>query len=546
MQKVGRNDPCPCGSGKKYKKCHGNHEHLARINRIMTTAPTMLARHQAQELQRTSQQGLGKPIISARMENGHQFIAVNNQLYVSEKWNTFHDFLLYYIRVALGEEWGNTELKKPLNERHPILNWYDKVCEQQRLSIKTPGVTATAQMTGAVAAYLNLAYDLYALAHNAELQTKLVGRLRNSENFPGARYEVYVAAKLIRAGFELEFENEDDRSTSHCEFTATYQRTGKRFSVEAKHTQSNRIIRALGKALKKNANHKRIVFISLNKPESAITSEIPHYAQTVFDELRRFEKSNAAVEELPAAYVFITNSSWEHHLDSTTFGQFILAEGFNIPEFKMDHEYPSLTAAIDSRTAHIEMHELLKSIRMHSDIPSTFNGENPEQSPEENANQLLIGNSYKFSNEDGIDVDCVLKSAVVNESKRTAMCAVVAADGKSFLVEVPLSDSELAAWKRHPDTFFGEISRNRKCETILDLYDFFLETYSKSSKAMLLNLLKDHSDVNELANLEQPSLARIYCERMASSAYAISGSPKKEHVLKSKSSPVRSMSKNFS
>jgi preprotein translocase subunit SecA len=23
MKNVGRNDPCPCGSGKKYKKCHG-------------------------------------------------------------------------------------------------------------------------------------------------------------------------------------------------------------------------------------------------------------------------------------------------------------------------------------------------------------------------------------------------------------------------------------------------------------------------------------------------------------------------------------------
>jgi preprotein translocase subunit SecA len=22
--KVGRNDPCPCGSGKKYKQCHGS------------------------------------------------------------------------------------------------------------------------------------------------------------------------------------------------------------------------------------------------------------------------------------------------------------------------------------------------------------------------------------------------------------------------------------------------------------------------------------------------------------------------------------------
>jgi preprotein translocase subunit SecA len=23
MPKVGRNDPCPCGSGKKFKQCHG-------------------------------------------------------------------------------------------------------------------------------------------------------------------------------------------------------------------------------------------------------------------------------------------------------------------------------------------------------------------------------------------------------------------------------------------------------------------------------------------------------------------------------------------
>ncbi|MBQ2470830.1 MAG: SEC-C domain-containing protein, partial [Ruminococcus sp.] len=25
-KKVGRNDPCPCGSGKKYKKCCGRNE----------------------------------------------------------------------------------------------------------------------------------------------------------------------------------------------------------------------------------------------------------------------------------------------------------------------------------------------------------------------------------------------------------------------------------------------------------------------------------------------------------------------------------------
>lgn len=26
VEKVGRNDPCPCGSGKKYKNCHGLNE----------------------------------------------------------------------------------------------------------------------------------------------------------------------------------------------------------------------------------------------------------------------------------------------------------------------------------------------------------------------------------------------------------------------------------------------------------------------------------------------------------------------------------------
>ncbi|GIR65524.1 MAG: hypothetical protein CM15mP70_06310 [Pelagibacteraceae bacterium] len=24
-KKIGRNDPCPCGSGKKYKQCHGKY-----------------------------------------------------------------------------------------------------------------------------------------------------------------------------------------------------------------------------------------------------------------------------------------------------------------------------------------------------------------------------------------------------------------------------------------------------------------------------------------------------------------------------------------
>lgn len=36
---VGRNDPCPCGSGKKFKKCHmGNEEQLAELLQAKATA----------------------------------------------------------------------------------------------------------------------------------------------------------------------------------------------------------------------------------------------------------------------------------------------------------------------------------------------------------------------------------------------------------------------------------------------------------------------------------------------------------------------------
>jgi preprotein translocase subunit SecA len=31
-KKVGRNDPCPCGSGKKYKQCHGAGMHDTAVN----------------------------------------------------------------------------------------------------------------------------------------------------------------------------------------------------------------------------------------------------------------------------------------------------------------------------------------------------------------------------------------------------------------------------------------------------------------------------------------------------------------------------------
>ena len=40
IQKVGRNEKCPCGSGKKFKHCHGNVYYLNFLNASRALALT--------------------------------------------------------------------------------------------------------------------------------------------------------------------------------------------------------------------------------------------------------------------------------------------------------------------------------------------------------------------------------------------------------------------------------------------------------------------------------------------------------------------------
>jgi SEC-C motif len=68
MPKPGRNDPCPCGSGKKFKLCHGSVAGVRLTQVDPHVADLFVKRGAAQERQREKQQGLGKPIASFRPE----------------------------------------------------------------------------------------------------------------------------------------------------------------------------------------------------------------------------------------------------------------------------------------------------------------------------------------------------------------------------------------------------------------------------------------------------------------------------------------------
>ena len=523
MAKTGRNERCPCGSGRKYKRCHGSA--TGPMGHMMAGFDKARARADAERVQRERQQGLGKPIISVDF-NGRRLVAVKNRLLQSRHWLTFQDFLLDYIKVAIGSEWGNAEIAKPIEQRHPILVWYQKVCEYQRTFVKQPGKLNSAPMTGAGAAYLHLAYDLYALDHNAELQARLLARLRNPDQFTGARYEVYVAATLIRAGFDIEFEDEADGSTTHCEFTATYRRTGRRFSVEAKRREGHRVRigRLFNKALFKHANHSRIVFIDINVRDDAAGEQPPAFLKKALEQLRSFEAQPLYGQPRPPAYVFVTNAPWDLYPDAPAPRCTALAEGFQIPDFKSG-VLADLRCVIDARKSHIEMHELIKSFKDHSDIPTTFDGQMPEYAFGAEAHRVLIGERYMVPDSTGEERPALVTAATVAEAERAAYYGVTFDDGRSVICTMPLSNAELAAWRRHPDTFFGVVGqRSTHANSALEVYDFFHESFRRESRERLLEVMANAPDFEQLRNLDQPQLASIHAERMTSAALAAGAS----------------------
>lgn len=534
-KKIGRNDECPCGSQKKYKKCCGAHQRQDKSNRKLpdlSLVKQKIKEHEASEKQRIEQQGHGHRIVSCEM-NGYRIVAVKDKLYWSTEWKSFHDFLCHYIKVVLRGDWANTELKKPIAERHPILMWYHYLCELQQKTIKVPGQIAEGVMTGAVSAYLGLAYNLYLIAHNnEEIHEDLIHRLKQKESFHGAYYETHVAATFIKAGFDLEFENERDGSTTHCEFTATSKKTGNRYSIEAKtravqgilgkeegaSTKEPRVKRQLIKALKKKADHPRIVFIDINVPNEDLGAE--HLIKAL--NILREAEGNLKIEGEPAppAYIALTNFPYDYYKDKSGFRCDALVDSFGIRDFKHDLK-GTLREVIDARKKHQDMHQLLKSMKEHYEIPSTFDGEFPEFALKGMGQpRLIIGKKYMAPDEEGRKkVPADLVDACVLEHQKKIYGIYKTNEGKQLICINDMTTEEVKAYQRHPTTFFGVIKPQQKTIDLMGFYDFMHDTYKHSSKEQLLKFMNGHSDFDQLHKMNQKELASLYSERMAISAW---------------------------
>ena len=229
-----RNDPCPCGSGKKYKKCHIDQPLVVPISaEFQAKAFSLFKEKIAADKKRKEQYGDILPIMHVEAW-GKRLIGVGSQIWSVDPKASFEDFLRGYLRETLGFDWWKAEMAKPVIARHPIAQWQAHAEELMRDQAPDERSRYGIPRDGLLTAYMTLAYDLHTIRQNIDFQARSVERLRQRDGFIGFRYELLVAATFVRAGFSVKPEDESDNSKRHPEFIAIHKNTGFTVAVEAK------------------------------------------------------------------------------------------------------------------------------------------------------------------------------------------------------------------------------------------------------------------------------------------------------------------------
>lgn len=322
MNKVGRNSPCPCGSAKKYKKCCLN----------KTVEPVITKMFQRESFE---QKGLltGRPTVSTDFK-GHKVVAVGNRLYHSLPINiTFHEFIITFLKDIVGKTWGVNENNKPAAQQHLIVRWINEMSSLLKKSphrIENPiRDLKSARSSGNVQSLLSLAYDIYSIHHCAELPDSLIERLKNNDQFQGARYEIAVAGIFARAGFELDWYLKSTKKQG--EFVATHKDTKEKITVEAKSRHRKGVLnrpgkpelmekmrsqvgRLFNKALEKpDEGNPFMIFIDINLPLTEGNNTLNK--RWIGDINKMLDKHPKGTQNNPDPFtaLFITNFSWHYH-----------------------------------------------------------------------------------------------------------------------------------------------------------------------------------------------------------------------------------------
>lgn len=511
--------PCPCGSGLSFDACHAKVV-LAEVRPL--DLEYLQRRAEAEIEQQRLAQGDGKPF-DTWVEDKYRFVRAGDRIWRGN-WQTVTDFLKTYITHTFGLDWGLLELAKPPTARHRLLLMLDQLTESEIPYRRNDARVARIPTTGAAAVYLGLAYNLYCLEHNAEVHTLVLHRLRQKQLFMDTMYEISIAGAFVRAGFTLEMEDEADGESTHHEFTATHNQTGRKFSVECKRRNAaahdlRRIGRLVRRALTKKAEHERIVFVDLNYPSHEAPNAEPEWWTSATEQINRLEHRDR--DDLPPAWIVFTNDSNLHFPTESSSRMVALRHGFKRNELRPS-QLTGLREALREREKNPEIHSLLESLRIHSSIPSTFDGSNPHLVFGDVSLRLLVGEQYDLGTLGLCTLVHVLK--VFTETK-SAACVMELQDGTHKIVMRRLTDDEFEGWRQCPTTFFGVVTEIRgPIFTPLDWYDVVLGKLQNLTITELLSRMSHRLDFSELSSKSKDELSSLLAQEQTENEMLRSGS----------------------
>lgn len=168
-------------------------------------------------------------------EDGVGVVKVGDATYQVDTTRPPAFFLPDYLESRLPSDWLESQRSLQESEQHLLMRWlasyrrflarFDHLPDRERFREILDADTI---------ALLIAAFDMLFLDKERRLQETIIRRLTANISFQGALYETSVAAIMIRAGFDIAFEDESDSSRKHPEFVATHRQTGIKVAVEAK------------------------------------------------------------------------------------------------------------------------------------------------------------------------------------------------------------------------------------------------------------------------------------------------------------------------
>lgn len=300
--KIGRNDKCPCGSGKKYKKCHLFSREPMLIPRYTEMKPTPETERirieiEAQQIERRKilvQLGVFIDFVIPTYFKGKKVWALGSRIYPYQRENeTFHEFIVHVLKLEMGREWWEKQRGLSEDKWHFVFKCFAKHYEwkkKNQLPENKSGELWRAKPDGYSRALTSLAFDVCSLLHAVHLPEVFLKKLRDYKEYQSVRYEIAIAAMFARMGYKIKFLDEEFKGQKnqpkHSEFIATNPETNEEIAIEVKSKEREGVLHIDGEfnkekefrssisklhrhALKQRASDKPfIIFIDMNLPLS--------------------------------------------------------------------------------------------------------------------------------------------------------------------------------------------------------------------------------------------------------------------------------------